>query len=63
MRSVALFVEDAAHEVFLNALLRLLVREHSVEVRVVPYSASGGLGRVLRELKRIIAMLLAKLAT
>ncbi len=54
MRRVALFVEDAAHEVFLNALLRRLAREHSVEVRVVPYSASGGLGRALRELKHFV---------
>lgn len=51
MRSVNLFVEDRAHELFLNALVLRLAKHHKVAVEVTFYSARGGHGMVMNKLK------------
>ncbi len=54
MRDVALFVEDAAHETVLQALVRRLAEEHDVEVAFRSYSVRGGAGKVVKELVRFL---------
>ncbi len=54
MRNIALFAEDAAHEVFLGTLLRRLAAEHGLQVDVHSVSVRGGHGKVLAELKQYL---------
>lgn len=52
MHKVTLFVEDVAHEAFLEALIQRIAEEHAVSVKLNVRSASGGFSKALRELKR-----------
>jgi hypothetical protein len=55
MREIILFVEDMAHEVFLQSLIReRLLPEFGLEAVLRPRSATGGFGRVGAELERYI---------
>lgn len=49
--SVALFVEDRAHELFLTPVIRRLAREAGTGVTIRLYSARGGHNRALEELR------------
>jgi len=51
MPSIGLFVEDFAHEEFLNALLRRMASEHGIPIELRAYSTVGGHGKVLSELR------------
>src|SRR5438067_1703863 len=57
MRKVLAFGEDYAHEVVLRTLVERLAAEQQLQVEVQIRSATGGHGRVLRELKQFIAEL------
>jgi hypothetical protein len=57
MRKVILFGEDYAHEVVLRTLLDRLAAEVNLPVEVDVRSATGGHGRVLRELKEFVGEL------
>jgi hypothetical protein len=48
---IVCFVEDAAHESFIRALLGRLAREESVEVHLAFPTARGGRGRALSEFR------------
>ena len=50
MMKVDLFAEDRAHESFLDALLRRLIKEGGTEVLIRHRSPLGGHGRMLAEL-------------
>ena len=50
MREVALFVEDSAHRLILQPLVRRIVDEHGAAVRLAWRNAIGGHSRVVREL-------------
>jgi hypothetical protein len=54
MRSLALFVEDFAHETFLKALVQRLAEEYHQEVTFQPYSVRGGSGKVVKELREFL---------
>jgi hypothetical protein len=54
MRRVLLFGEDHAHEVVLTTLLERLAAEEAVAVSVEVRSATGGHGRVTREVKEFV---------
>ncbi|MBI1208135.1 MAG: hypothetical protein GC191_12725 [Azospirillum sp.] len=55
--AIDLFVEDQAHEKFLNSLIRRIAVEASQSVVVRTVSARGGHSRVFSELKRYQALL------
>lgn len=55
MRSINLFVEDRAHELFLDALIQRFAEKHYVTVTVEFLSAKGGHGAVINELKSYIS--------
>ena len=48
---VDLFVEDRAHEAFLDALIQRLLSEESQEAKIRLRSPLGGHGKMLTELK------------
>lgn len=48
---VRLFVEDIAHERFLDALVRRISREEEVKSRILTGSGKGGASRAFEELK------------
>lgn len=48
---VDLFGEDRAHEAFLNALIRRLVKEDGTEMSIRHRSPLGGHGKMLTELE------------
>lgn len=52
MRKIAVFVEDYAHQEFLDALLGRVAREHHVEVKLDWRNVRGGHGAVIKELKQ-----------
>lgn len=52
MAKVCLFVEDQAHKLFLDALVRRLADESQVEVELQWRNARRGHGAVIRELKQ-----------
>ena len=54
MRNVNLFVEDAAHEDFLNALVQRLANEYNIKINITASSVRRGHGRVIRELKQYL---------
>ena len=55
MRETALFVEDYAHRAVVGALVRRVVREAGIEARFEWRNASGGAGRVARELRDFLS--------
>src|SRR5215813_10101525 len=57
MPDVLVFGEDYAHEVVLRTLLDRLSAEYHVALDVQVRSATGGHGRVMRELREFIAEL------
>jgi hypothetical protein len=54
MLSVLVFGEDYGHEVVLRTLLDRLSVEHGTPVEVLVRSATGGHGRMMRELRDFI---------
>ena len=54
MRKIALFVEDAAHETVLKALIMRLSREFSVPVQIDRSSVRGGRGKMIHELQQYL---------
>lgn len=52
--NVYLFGEDYGHETFLEALIKRLAQEHQVNVRIRIFSARGGHGKVITELKQFV---------
>lgn len=54
MRSIALFVEDSAHQQFLGALLQRLAAESGVAVRLDWRNARRGHGAVVKEFKQYL---------
>ena len=54
MRNINLFVEDAAHEDFLNALVQRLANDYNIKVSIKAYSVRRGHGMVVRELKQYL---------
>jgi len=54
MRNVMLFCEDVAHETVLSAILKAVADTHQVPIDVHIRSATGGSGRVVRELKQFV---------
>ena len=54
MRSVLLFVEDFGHEEVLKAVISRLAYQYDIEVTINSRSATGGYGRVLRELEQYV---------
>jgi hypothetical protein len=54
VRTIHLFCEDNAHEVFLTALLQRLATEHGIQINIHVASAIGGHGRALSELRQYI---------
>ena len=54
MRELFLFVEDAAQEKFLSALLRRIAIERSVGLSIHVRSARGGAGKVLTQRERFV---------
>ncbi len=52
MHEIAAFVEDHAHQEFLQALLNRLSREQGVEIRIDWRNARRGYGAVIKELKQ-----------
>ncbi len=54
MRRVSLFVEDAAHEKFIGAVLKRVAHEHKINIKITFSSVRGGHGTVKRELKQFI---------
>jgi len=54
MHRVLLFVEDFGHEAFIKALLQRMATESGVELNISSRSATGGRGRVLRELQQFV---------
>lgn len=54
MRSIALFVEDFAHQEFLGALLQRLAYEHGVEINLDWRNARRGHGAVVNEFRQYL---------
>lgn len=54
MRSIALFVEDSAHQQFLGALLQRLAAESGVAVRLDWRNARHGHGAVVKEFRQYL---------
>jgi len=54
MREIALFVEDFAHQAFLQALLQRLADEYGVGIQLDWRNALHGHGAVVKELKRFL---------
>ncbi len=54
MREIALFVEDFAHQAFLDALLHRFATAHGIAVHLDWRNARRGHGAVLRELKQFL---------
>lgn len=54
MIKIIVFGEDFAHEVFLRILLQRLAVEHGLEVAIQVRSATGGHGRMMRELREYL---------
>ena len=54
MRNINLFVEGAAHEDFLNALVQRLANECNIKVNIKTSSVRRGHGMVIRELKQYL---------
>lgn len=54
MRSIALFVEDHAHQQFLGALLQRLAAENGVAVRLDWRNARRGHGAVVKEFRQYL---------
>jgi hypothetical protein len=54
MPSINFFVEDSAHERFLNALVQRFANQYGVHVEIEYGTVTGGHGRVITELKRYI---------
>ncbi len=54
MRKIVLYCEDIAHETVLSSLIRRLSEETNVPTEVLVRSATGGVGRVIRELRQFI---------
>ena len=52
MRNINLFVEDAAHEDFLAALVQRLANEYNVKINIKASSVRRGHGKVITELKQ-----------
>lgn len=57
MRKILLFVEDFGHEEILSAVISRLAQEYKIEVAINSRSATGGHGRVLKELKLYVGRL------
>ena len=57
MRSVLLFVEDFGHEEVLRAVISRLAHQYDIEVTISARSATGGHGRVLRELEQYTGLM------
>ena len=51
MHSINLFVEDRAHELFLDALIRRFTEKYSITLTIEFSNARGGHGAVMNELK------------
>ena len=60
MRDIALFGEDFAHRIVIGALVRRVADECGVQVRLVWRNATGGHGRVVRELEAYLRDLTAQ---
>lgn len=54
MREIALFVEDYAHYVFLQALIERLAREHGQVIKLDWRNVRRGHGAVIQELKQFL---------
>ena len=52
MRNINLFVEDAAHEDFLAALIQRFANDYNVKINIRAFSVRRGHGRVIAELKQ-----------
>ena len=52
MRNINMFVEDQAHEEFLNAILQRFSLEYNVAIKKKSISARGGRGKVVSKLKQ-----------
>ena len=59
MHEIALFGEDHAHEVVVGALVARIAEESGIEIRQQWRSATGGHGRVARQLDRYVRHLRA----
>ena len=58
MPDVLIFGEDYAHEVVLRTLVDRLAHEYSLPVKIHVRSATGGHGRMLRELREFTSELI-----
>jgi hypothetical protein len=54
MREIALFVEDHAHQSFLDALISRLAKEWGIEIQLRWLNVRRGHGAVIRELKQFL---------
>ena len=54
MRNINLFVEDAAHENFLSALVQRLANEYNIKINIKASSVRRGHGMVITELKQFL---------
>ncbi len=52
MININLFVEDEAHEVFLNALIHRFANDHEVIINIKASSVRGGYGKTISELEQ-----------
>ena len=52
MHNISLFVEDYAHEIFLNAVLQRFASKYGMEINLKAHSVRGGHGKVIAELKQ-----------
>ncbi|WP_164928793.1 DUF4276 family protein [Gloeobacter violaceus] len=54
IRSINLFAEDSAHEIFISALLKRFSDDYAIEAILRPFSVRGGYGKAITELRQYI---------